>query len=264
MDVVATFVTDREAAEAMEPGVRTFDHPAQDAEAAAMRRAPSGQDGDDALGAEAIAMRLRVVPSIALDDARLAPRATAAPAHGRERGDERVELRDVIDVRGRYLRDEWDAACVGDEVVLGTRLAAIGWVRSSFFPPRTARTDALSTTVQPWSSRPRRRSSASSTSWSRCHTPVRCQRAKRRQQVLPEPQPICRGTICHGMPDRSTNKMPVRMARSGIGGRPCRWPRRRRRAGINGASRTQIASSIRSCAMPDRTKRRGLVQEGRQ
>ena len=264
MDVVATFVTDREAAKAMEPGVRTFDHPSEDAEAAAMWRAPSRQDGDDALGAEAIAVRLRVVPPIALDHARLAPRAPAPSADGGQGGDEGVKLRDVIDVRGGYLRDERDAACVGDEVVLGTRLAAIGWVRSSFFPPRTARTDALSTTVQRWSSRPRRRSSAKSVSCSRCQTPVRCQRTRRRQHVLPEPHPICRGSICHGMPDRSTNKIPVRIARSGIGVRPCRCPRRRRRGGINGASRTQIASSIRSCDMPDRTKRRGLVQEGRQ
>ena len=264
MDVVATFVTDREAAKAMEPGVCPFDYPPEDAETAAMRRASSRQDGDDALGTEAIAVRLRVVPTIALDHARFAPRATASPAHGRERGDERGELRDVIDVGGRYLRDERDAVRVGDEVVLGTRLAAIGWVRSSFFPPRTARTDALSTTVQRWSSRPRRRSSASSVSCNRCHTPVRCHRTSRRQQVLPEPQPIWRGSICHGIPDRSTNKMPVRIARSGIGVRPCRCPRRRRRGGINGASRTQIASSIRSCDMPDRTKRRGLVQEGGQ
>jgi hypothetical protein len=40
--------------------------------------------------------------------------------------------------------------------------------------------------------------------------------------VLPDPHPIWRGSICQGIPDRRTNKMPVRMARSGIGIRPCR------------------------------------------
>jgi hypothetical protein len=64
--------------------------------------------------------------------------------------------------------------------------------------------------------------------------------------VLPDPQPIWRGNICHGIPDRSTKRMPVRIARSGIGVRPCRWPRRRRRFGISGASRAQIASSMRA------------------
>jgi hypothetical protein len=97
-----------------------------------------------------------------------------------------------------------------------------------------------------WSSRPRRRSSASNVSWSRCQTPARCQWTRRRQQVLPDPQPIWRGNICQGIPDRSTKRMPVRIARSGIGVRPCRWPRLGRRFGISGSSRAQIASSIRA------------------
>ena len=263
MDIGATFVADGEAAKAMEPRVRAFDDPAEDAEAAAVRRSAPREDRDDALRAQPVAMRLGVVAAIALDHIGPAPGPAAPAADRRQRGDERIELRDVVDVGGGHLRDERDAARIGDEVVLGTRLAAIGWVRSSFFPPRTARTDALSTTVQRWSRRPRRRSSASKVSCNRCHTPVRCQRTNRRQHVLPEPQPIWRGSICQGIPDRRTNKMPVRMARSGMGVRPCRCPRRTRRAGINGASRVQIASSISSWDMPDRTKPPGSVQVGR-
>ena len=207
-------------------------------------------------------MRLRVVASVTLKHARAALGAPGPAAHGGQRGDQRIELRDVVDIGGGYLRDERDASRVGDEMVFGARLAAIGWVRSSFFPPRTARTEALSTMVHRWSSRPRRRSSARSVSCRRCQTPARCQRTSRRQQVLPEPQPICRGSICQGMPARSTNKIPVRIARSGSGGRPWRWPRRTRRGGISGASRAQIASSISVCDMPDRTKTSASVQVG--
>jgi hypothetical protein len=207
-------------------------------------------------------MGLGIGAPVTLEDVRAAAGPAAPAADRGQGGDERIELGDVVDVGRRYLGDERDAARVGDEVMLGARLAAIGWVRSSFFPPRTARTDELSTTVHRWSSRPRRRSSASSASCNRCQTPVRCHRTSRRQQVLPEPQPICRGSICHGMPERRTNKMPVTMARSGIGFRPCRCPRRTRRGGINGANRAQIASSINVCDMPDRTKPRDLVQEG--
>ena len=244
MDVVASFVANGETPIAMEPRVRPFDNPATDAQAAAIRRSATSEDRDNALGMQAIAVRLRVVAPIALERIGAAARPAGPSAYRRQGSDEWIELSDVIDVGRGYLRDERDAPRVGDEVVLGARLAAIGWVRSSFFPPRTARTDALSTTVQRWSSRPRRRSSASSVSCNRCQTPVRCQRAKRRQHVLPEPHPIWRGSICQGMPDRSTNRMPVRMARSGIGVRPCRCPRRRRRGGIKGARRAQIASSM--------------------
>src|SRR5438552_15424448 len=35
------------------------------------------------------------------------------------------------------------------------------------------------------------------------------QRARRRQHVLPDPHPISFGSICHGRPQRKTNRMPV-------------------------------------------------------
>jgi hypothetical protein len=101
-------------------------------------------------------------------------------------------------------------------------------------------------TVHRWSRRPRRRNSVSRASCSRCQTPARCQSTSRRQHVLPDPQPIWRGNICHGIPDRSTKRMPVKIARSGIGVRPCRWPRFGRVFGMSGSSLAQIASSIRA------------------
>jgi hypothetical protein len=246
MDIGAAFVADRQATKPMKPRHRALNDPAGGAEAAAVRGAAPRQDGRDSLGAQSHAMRLGIVGAISLQRLGRAPRTTWPTRHGGQRGDHWIEVGDVVDVGGRHLRDEGHAARVGDEVVLGTRLAAIGWVRSSFFPPRTARTDPLSMTVQRWSRRPRWRSSSSSVSCSRCQTPRRCHATSRRQHVLPEPQPIWRGNICHGMPDRRTKRMPVRMARSGIGVRPGRWPRFGRRLGINGSSRAQIASSIRA------------------
>jgi hypothetical protein len=134
MDIVASFVPDGEAAIAMKPCVRAFDDPATDAQAAAMRRPPTGQDRDDALRVEAIAMGLGVVAPVALEGIRTAAGPAAPAADGGQCGDERIELGDVIDVGRRHLGDERDAARVGNEVMLGARLAAIGWVRSSFFP----------------------------------------------------------------------------------------------------------------------------------
>jgi hypothetical protein len=72
--------------------------------------------------------------------------------------------------------------------------------------------------------------------------------------VTPEPQPSCGGSIRHGIPLRSTKRMPVRTARSGIGFRPAYWRRRERRFGSNGSSRFHSASSMIRSAMPDRLR----------
>ena len=148
MDVGAAFVAYGQTPETVEPSDGALDDPPADAEATAMGRAAAREDREDPTGPQSVAMGLGVVAAVALE--RLGPptRAAVTPAHGRERVHHRLEVGDVVDVGGGYLRDERDAARIGDEVVLGALLAAIGWVRSSFFPPRIARTDPLSITAQ--------------------------------------------------------------------------------------------------------------------
>ena len=51
-------------------------------------------------------------------------------------------------------------------------------------------------------------------------TPAPCQLRRRRQHVIPGPHPSCCGSICQGIPLRSTKTMPVRHARSETRGRP--------------------------------------------
>ena len=65
-----------------------------------------------------------------------------------------------------------------------------------------------------------RNGAASKAAHRRSQTPAWCQSRRRRQQVIPEPQPICGGSISQGIPVMSTKRMPVSTARSGIGGRP--------------------------------------------
>ena len=182
-------------------------------------------------------------------------------AGGGQVRDQGVEVGDVVDVRGRDMRHQRHPARIGHDVVFGPRLAASGWVRSSLFSPRIARTDPLSTTAQRWSSRPRRRSSARRVSCKRRQTTARSHSTKRRQNVLPEPHPISRGNICHGNPPRSTNRMPLSAARSETRGRPPRRRARRRGFGSNGSRRAHSASSKRGCAMRDRTKSTAQVEE---
>jgi hypothetical protein len=158
-------------------------------------------------------------------------------------------------VSGGQQGGQRDAARLGENVVLRPRLTAIGWVRSSFFPPRSARTEALSTSARVRSNWPRWRNSASKTACSRRQTPARCHRTSRRQQVLPEPHPISLGSICHGSPLRNTNRMPVNAARSGTRGRPMVFQRRRGGPGRSGSIRFHRASSMRRWARRDRLPR---------
>jgi hypothetical protein len=99
-----------------------------------MGRAATREHGRNAAGSQAPAMRFGIVAAVALERVGSAARVPAPAAHGWEGIDPRIQVRDVVDVSRCYLRDERDAAGIGDEVVFGTLRAAIGKVRSSFFP----------------------------------------------------------------------------------------------------------------------------------
>jgi hypothetical protein len=115
------------------------------------------------------------------------------------------------------------------------------------FPPYTARTEQPSTTARDQSIRPSRASQSSTAKWMRSHTPANCQSRKRRQHVIPEPQPSSCGNICHGIPLRRTKRMPVGHARSEMRGRPPLG----RRAGIgkNGSTRSHNGSESSATAI---------------
>jgi hypothetical protein len=252
MNTRTPFVSKVESTKSMEPRQRALDDPPRAAKAAAVGPTALCQLAGDPALFELVAMRLGVVGAVALDDAGLAQRATRAAAQRRNGIDQRQQLRHVVSVRRREARDDRNPVGVGKNMMFRPGLTAIGRVRSSFFPPRSARRELLSTTARARSSWPRRRSSVSKTRWSRFQTPARCHRTSRRQHVLPEPHPISFGNIFQGMPLRSTNRIPVSTARSAIGFRPACWRLRGRRFGSNGSIRTHKASSTRAWPIPDR------------
>ena len=236
----------------MQPGDGAFDDPARPAQAAAVGTAALGELRGDPARLECVAMRLRIVAAIALDQLRFADRSPGTPLQRRHGVDQEEQLGHVVTMRGGQPRDERNPVRVGENMMLRPGLAAIGRVRSSFFPPRSARSDELSTTARARSIWPRRRNSVSSTVWRRFQTRARCQRTSRRQQVVPDPQPISRGSMFHGKPLRSTKRIPVSTARSGIGARPAYCRLRRRRFGSRGSIRAHNSSSIKAWGMPDR------------
>jgi len=252
MNARTPFVPQIESTKSMEPRQRAFDDPARAPKAAAVGPTTFRQLAGDAASPEFVPMRLRVIRAVTLHEAWLPQRTTRAAAQGRNVIDEWQQLGHVVPVRRREARDDRNPVRVGKNMMFRPGLTAIGRVRSSFFPPRSARREALSTTARAKSSRPRRRNSVSKTRWSRFHTPARCHRTRRRQQVLPDPHRISFGSIFQGMPLRSTNRIPVNTARSGIGFRPAYWRLRGRRLGSRGSIRVHKSSSTSAWLMPDR------------
>src|SRR5207244_11427084 len=116
------------------------------------------------------------------------------------RVDERHELGDVVDVRGRGLGGERVAPPAGQQVVVGAAVSAVYWARAGSLAPPKARTWEESIAARSKSISPAAWSFAKSTSWRRRHTPCSCHSLSRRQQVTPEPQPISWGRSSQGMP----------------------------------------------------------------
>jgi hypothetical protein len=133
-------------------------------------------------------------------------------------------------------------------VVLAAAFGPVRRVLPGFFAPPLARTKAESRLAREKSMRSRWRRSAKSASRRRCQTPAACQARRRRQQVMPDPQPISWGSNSHWMPVFNTKRIPVNAARSGLRGRPPLG-----RGGACGSKGSTVAqsSSLTSCfALP--------------
>ena len=240
-----------QSSELMQPSDGTLDHPASCAQIAAVYGSPLGNLMHDAALLQRQAVSPTVVGAIGLDALWLSQWSSPFAPDGRHAIDQRQELCDVMPVGLGQNDMDWDALRIDEDMVLAAFLAAIGWVRSSFFPPCRARTDELSATTREKSTLSAPRNLSSSTRCSRLHTPARCQARSRRQQVIPEPHPISCGSISHGIPDCRTNRIPVSTLRSSSGLRPG-WVLRRRLTGSNGWTISHSASSTSSRAISPR------------
>jgi hypothetical protein len=110
----------------------------------------------------------------------------------------------VVDVRRSKDNGKWEAERVGQQVVLGARLAAIGRIRPDLLTPFLAGTVAESTHARDQSMAPHRPSRSSRFLKSSMNTPAFCQSRKRRQHVTPLPYPSSLGSFRHGIPVLST------------------------------------------------------------
>jgi len=249
VDVVTSFVANAEASELMKPTVSAFDYPTMNSEAAAVFRVSFGQERFDAQVPQLIAVSSGVVRAIGVHALRPATRTTDLARDRWNRFDHRKQLSDIGRVGTGHRGCEGNPVSVGDEMVFRPCFPAICRIGSRFFPPCTARTEEESTTARDqsiWSACWRW---AKSAVWTFFQTPFFCHADKRRQQLMPLPQPSSCGSNSQGIPVRRTNRIPLSAWRCPIGLRPGYRRRRFLGAGKSGSINAHNVSSKIGLAM---------------
>lgn len=258
VDVEASFVADREATESVQPREGPLDNPTVTSKLLAGFDAASCDASLDAPAFAGLTASSEIIGLVGMELGRSASGSASFAGDGRNGIQQLVEGLAVVDVGSGQQEGERDALPVRDEMALGSRSAAVGRIGASRFTPLLAAMDELSRQARLQSSRSAwfRRCSNSRCSWSQ--TPAACQSRNRRQHVTPEPHAISCGSISHGMPVRSTNRMPVSAARSSTRGRPPLGLAGS--TGSKGETSDHRASETRGAGMPSHESLRIRVQ----
>lgn len=219
MDVLASFIANGEATEAVEPSQRALPHPAMPSQALTVVDTTSGNSGrDGALTTFRVAAPM-IIGLVGVQFVRAASRAPRSMTHRRHGIEGGCEHQAVMPVGSAQADPERCARPVDHNMALRARFAAIRRVRASAGAPFLAAMDEESSAARLQSSLSASAKRSSRMRCRRVHTPAACQSRSRLQHVIPE-QPISDGSISHGMPERRTKMIPASAARSPTRGRP--------------------------------------------
>lgn len=221
MDVVAPLIADREPAVLRKPGQCPLHHPPVSSQLLAALYALSCYTALYPAPSQSSLALLIIVGFVGMQLLGTPPRSSpTGTLDGLYSVDEFFEDHRVVDVCGRERYRERDAPSVRNKVALGALLSFICRILAGFWAPLLAGIEAESSEARSqsiWSASPRR---SRRTRCNLSHTPASCHSFRRRQQVMPDPQPISFGSISQGIPLFSTKTIPVRAARWSMRGLP--------------------------------------------
>ena len=220
MNVIAFLITNTKTPILMQPGDTAFYNPAIEAQSASVFSPPSSQQRNNSSAAKLLPMRLGVIAPITKKDIGTLNWSANLACDCGNTVNQRQKLCDVVAVCTSQCHRKRDTIGIRYQMVFRPFLAAIRWVWTRFCPPKTARTDAESTTAREKSIWSACRNLFSITWCILSHTPAFCHSCSRRQQVIPQPQPVSCGRSSQPMPVFSTNNIPVRASRFVTGFRP--------------------------------------------
>lgn len=221
MDVIALLVTNPKSPLLEEPGEDSFNDATVLSQSTSMFGVSLCNPWDDSLGSQgssnffvSIVSPIRVQLSWPFAPS---PTRTLDGWNRIHQGNRQLGVMDIG--TGLYYRER-DPFAIADDMPFRAVFPTIRGIGASFRPPKSARTELLSTTALDQSIRSAKPSSSSRTCQTFCQTPETCQSRRRRQQVIPLPHPSSGGSNSQAVPVRATNRMPVRAKRSDTLGRP--------------------------------------------
>ena len=138
MDIRPPFVADRKPLEMLEPGEGPFHHPAVFAQLLHGLDSPSsdpGKHSSDPAGNTATPEIVGLISMQFGEPARWSPSAMAYPGYS---VNQLLEGDRVMLIRGPDQHGHRDAVGIGDQVMLGSVLSTVGWVRTDRFAPPSA------------------------------------------------------------------------------------------------------------------------------
>lgn len=242
MNMSATFKANAQPSKLMQPRQGSFYDPTINTQAAAVLDIAASNQRLDRPLAQSLSMSVRVVAAIRVKLLRSTAWSPAQASNWWNGVNHWQQLRNIVRIRPTQRSSERNALRICNNVVFRARFRPVSRVGAGFFAPPTARTAALSTAERDHSILSASWSRASKTSCNFCQTPARSHSFRRRQHVMPEPQPISLGKSSQGMPVLSTNKIPAKALRFSNGFRPGFFFRR----GLTGISGSITAHNLSS------------------
>jgi hypothetical protein len=174
----------------VQPAQAAFHHPAVHSQATTVRLAAPSQHWQDAAPSHLLTQGVGIIAPVSLDLERAAPGSATFTSHWRNGLYQGQGLGYVMDIGPSELYCQGDALSVGDNVMFAPCLGPIRRVGPRLLPPKTARTEALSSTARRQSIRWAAGRRSKEARWICSHRPACWKSRSLRQQVMPLPQPI--------------------------------------------------------------------------
>ena len=183
MNIITSFITNPKATVLMQPRQTAFNHPTIDTQSTAITCSTFRQDRNNTFFTNYFTMRFRILAAIALHRIRSFARTSNFASNRRNCFNQRQQLCNIVAVGTSQFHRQWNAIGVRNQMVFRAVFAAICGIWASFRPPKTARTEAESTTAREKSILSTFLSLLSRVLCILSQTPAFCQLRRRRQQV---------------------------------------------------------------------------------